>query len=1494
MTVLVNRAKMSTATTGTGSITLGSAVDGYQSFSAAGVSNADVVRYVIEDGSNWEIGTGTYGASGSTLSRTVSESSNAGAAINLSGAATVFIGAAAEDLPSVTAGTLTKSFASGETASISLSQSLSPAPVVSVTKEVAQEGISNGDWDVSADGSNYEIEDHAYAVDLLVDTGGGTITLGSGSWSSDDVGRRVVGNSGEVVIASADGSVATYDASAGADFPNDNTITSGNWNLFGLKFIASGVTLPEATSEVSSFEATYKIDNTPVFLNSFSVSSQDTGPRGIALSTDGTKMYMVGGVSDSVHQYSLSTALDLSTASYDNVSFSVASQDTLPQNITFNNDGTKMYIVGGSSDTFYQYSLSTAFDLSTASYDSVSFSVASQDNNPQGIAFNNDGTKMYMLGLASDSVYQYSLSTAFDLSTASYDSVSFSVSSQEATPFGIAFSNDGNRMYIVGVSSDTVYQYKLSAAFNLSTASYDGVSFSIADQNNSPYDLIFSNDGTKMYTVSVNARTVYEHVLAAPFFIDADIPYVSFSVTSQESGPQGIAFNNDGSKVYIVGSVSDSVHQYSVSTAFDLSTASYDSVSFSLASQGFNPLGMAFNNDGTKMYIVENTNDSVHQYSLSTAFDLSTASYDSVSFSVASQEINAREVTFNNDGTKMYIVGNDSDSAYQYSLSTAFDLSTASYDSVSFSVASQDSGPCSIAFNNDGTKMYMVGFSSDRVHQYSLSTAFNLSTASYDSVSFSVASQDVSPLGLAFSNDGTRMYIVGYVTDSVYEYRLAGPYSIQPKYTGASLSVSGQGADPYGIAFNNDGTKMYIVESTNDSVHQYSVSTAFDLSTASYDSVSFSLASQDTNPREIIFNNDGTKMYMVGNASNSVHQYSLSTAFDLSTASYDSVSFSVASQESGPQGITFNNDGTKMYIVGFISDSVHQYSLSTAFDLSTASYDSVSFSLASQDYGPREILFNTDGTKMYMVGGVSDSVHQYSLSTAFNVSTASYDSVSFSVASQDANPSGIAFNTDGSKMYMVGYTNDSVYEYNTGIGATLTSVTVVPLSQYFAAVTNSSGQINSTYWSDLNSMTASEALSGANAYYAVSTDDRTTWSVINEADGVRPIVRDNAGTWEYNEASVIVGWDISTASFLQNFSVAGQETSPSDIFFKPDGTKMYVIGYSGGAVSEYNLSTAWDVSTASYSQNFSVAGQETTPKSIFFKPDGLKMYVLGGSGRDVNEYDLSTAWDVSTASYSQNFSVSSQETEPNGLFFKPDGTKMYISGYTGDDINEYDLSTAWDISTASYSQNFSVAAQEATVNGTFFKTDGLKMYVVGATGDAAYEYNLSTAWDISTASYSQNFSVAGQESYPTNIFFKPDGLKMYLTGLNGDAVHEYDVGYVSYTTSTAWVPATTNSELYALQQALTDVSFNRMDSTQLEAVTDPNHYTLGDTLDLAIVLYTTDAANNPVSDGVDINYDANALNQGAILGTDYDYDFPDSTTVRVTSNATQNLKIRVV
>ena len=266
--------------------------------------------------------------------------------------------------------------------------------------------------------------------------------------------------------------------------------------------------------------------------------------------------------------------------------------------------------------------------------------------------------------------------------------------------------------------------------------------------------------------------------------------------------------------------------------------------------------------------------------------------------------------------------------------------------------------------------------------------------------------------------------------------------------------------------------------------------------------------------------------------------------------------------------------------------------------------------------------------------------------------------------------------------------------------------------------------------------------------------------------------------WQYSFVSDVVptsAWDVSTAVHKREFSVSPQETSPYGFTFKPDGTKMYLVGITGDDVNEYDLSIAWDVSTAVFLQLFSVLPQGTYPLDVSFKPDGTKMYVLDLLN-GVNEYNLSTGWDVSTAVYLQNFSVSAQETQPYGLFFKPDGLKMYVIGPAGDDVNEYNLSTAWDVSTASFLQLFSVAAQDVNPRSVFFKTDGTKMYMVGSTSPNVYEYNLSTAWNVTTASLFQSISVSPAISTAGDVFIRGDGLKMYILDLSFKDITEFNIG----------------------------------------------------------------------------------------------------------------------
>jgi sugar lactone lactonase YvrE len=266
------------------------------------------------------------------------------------------------------------------------------------------------------------------------------------------------------------------------------------------------------------------------------------------------------------------------------------------------------------------------------------------------------------------------------------------------------------------------------------------------------------------------------------------------------------------------------------------------------------------------------------------------------------------------------------------------------------------------------------------VSDFTLAFGLNISLASYDDVSFNVTDQDSTALGLCFNPNGTRMYMLGWNTDAIYQYNLSTAFDLSTAfYSNSSFNVASQsGTSPTGIIFNNDGTRMYIGSIANSRIYQYNLSSAFNISTASYSNTNLYTYFQDTQPYDIAFNSDGTKMYMAGQQFASIYQYTLSIGFDLSTASYDSVSFSVASQGTNPYSLLFSTDGTKMFVIGAATDTIHQYSLSTAFDLTTASYDDLSFSVASQATIPTAMAFNTDETKMFMLDAGNDTIYQYS------------------------------------------------------------------------------------------------------------------------------------------------------------------------------------------------------------------------------------------------------------------------------------------------------------------------------------------------------------------------------------------------------------------------------------------------------------------------------------------------------------------------------------
>lgn len=256
-------------------------------------------------------------------------------------------------------------------------------------------------------------------------------------------------------------------------------------------------------------------------------------------------------------------------AVYTGKSFYVGSQDARPEEITFSSDGLKMFMLGRQSGpaTVFQYTLTTPFDIgSGVSYSGNSFVVETQAGDPQGFEFSSDGLKMFVLN-GDGNLYQYTLSTAFSLASGvSYSGISLNASTETTNAHDIAFSSNGLKLFMTGIipSPTRVYEYTLSTPFSLSGASYSGNSLATAYAN--PTSISFNSTGNEMYLASVGGSSskIYVYDLASPYVITSGVTLRRNIVVvgPQDTSPNGIAISADNSKLFMVGNQHDTAYQY--------------------------------------------------------------------------------------------------------------------------------------------------------------------------------------------------------------------------------------------------------------------------------------------------------------------------------------------------------------------------------------------------------------------------------------------------------------------------------------------------------------------------------------------------------------------------------------------------------------------------------------------------------------------------------------------------------------------------------------------------------------------------------------------------------------------------------------------------------------------------------------------------------------------------------------------------------------------
>ena len=228
---------------------------------------------------------------------------------------------------------------------------------------------------------------------------------------------------------------------------------------------------------------------------------------------------------------------------------------------------------------------------------------------------------------------------------------------------------------------------------------------------------------------------------------------------------------------------------------------------------------------------------------------------------------------------------------------------------------------------------------------------------------------------------------------------------------------------------------------------------------------------------------------------------------------------------------------------------------------------------------------------------------------------------------------------------------------------------------------------------------------------------------------------------------------------------------------------MYITGINADEILQYNLTTAFDITSATLEKSVAIGARESTPQDVKFNSDGTVIFILGTGGNGIDRWSLSTPYDIGSITVADT-TFTSIGGDPRGLAFNNDGTKMFVLNQTNTRVEEYNLSTPYNPDTKTLTNTLTNATSSNFHQGLGFNADGSKMFVVKAKGGSSDadnkidEYALSTAFDISSSSATLTGTFSPTHSsaeYLSGIAFNGSGTKMYHINWNGDEVREYSL-----------------------------------------------------------------------------------------------------------------------
>lgn len=274
---------------------------------------------------------------------------------------------------------------------------------------------------------------------------------------------------------------------------------------------------------------------------------------------------------------------------------------------------------------------------------------------------------------------------------------------------------------------------------------------------------------------------------------------------------------------------------------------------------------------------------------------------------------------------------------------------------------------------------------------------------------------------------------------------------------------------------------------------------------------------------------------------------------------------------------------------------------------------------------------------------------------------------------------------------------------------------------------------------------------------------------------VRDLIMSAAGISLYS------GFDIRNAvydSVLNLASTGCAETWPRGVQLNAAGTTIYLTGYNNHPIWSASLSTPFALAL---STGWSYSNVISSVRSTELTPDLSKIFSIGTNGTNIQYGTMSTPGLLSSLT-----PTSSAEpgylTSTEGIRFSSTGTKLFIAGTVAGNGRIYEFPiTAYNVLTIGAPTAYTVIPEvQISQSGDFCFTSDGKCLLVLRDDRVIVQYNLSTPWSISTATYAWGFSLTGVGlAYVTGLCLGNSNTALYVTGLNTGsyyAVVKYTIG----------------------------------------------------------------------------------------------------------------------